>query len=110
MPVSDLAYALAYPAILSASALYAGCSAWRRRRRAQRGELPPGVPPIFFGRLDLIAEVEAQASRARMVADHAERIAAAELERVADLYDVPAVPPVDVAASEATRVNVLFRP
>jgi hypothetical protein len=106
MPVSDLAYALAYPAILSASALYAGCSAWRRRRRARRGEVTPGVPPIFFGRLDLIREVEARASRAGMVAGHAERIAAAEFERVADLYDVPAVPPVDVVS----RVNAPFQP
>lgn len=106
MPVSDLAYALAYPAILSASALYAGCSTWCRRRRARRGELPPGVPPIFFGRLDLIAEVEARAFRGRTVSGHAERIAAAEYERVADLYDVPAVPPVDVASP----VNAPFQP
>lgn len=106
MPVSDLAYALAYPALLSGSALYAGCSTWRRRRRARRGELTPGVPPIFFGRLDLIAEVEARASRAGAIAGHAERIAAAEYERVAGLYDVPAVPPADVVS----RVDAPFQP
>lgn len=110
MPVSDLAYALAYPAVLSASALYAGCSAWRRRRRARRGELTPGVPPIFFGRLDVIAEAEEKGSQARMVVECMEQIADDQYGRVGHLYDVPAVPPVDVAVREASRVNVLFRP
>lgn len=110
MSASDLALALAYPAILSASALYAGCSTWCRRRRARRGELTPGVPPVFFGRLDVIAEAEEKAFRARMIVGHVERIVAAEYARVAHLYDVPVQAPVGVAAREATRVNALFRP
>lgn len=109
MPASDLG-ALAYPAILSASALYAGCSALCRRRRARRGEPTPGVHPVFVGRMSVIQEAEDRAFRDRMIAGHAERILAAEYERVAHLYDPPTRPPADHASEERARVNVLFRP
>jgi hypothetical protein len=110
MPVSDLALALAYPAILSASALYAGCSALCRRRRARRNKPAPGVHPVFVKRQSVIQEAKERAFRDRMIAGHAELIVAAEFERVAHLYDAPLQAPVDVAVREATRVNALFRP
>lgn len=110
MPASDLGLALAYPAILSVSALYAGCSVLCRRRRIRRGEPAAGVHPVFAQRQADIQAREEQAFRDRMIAGHAERIVAAEYGRVAHLYDPPTVPPCDLAVQVATRVNVLFRP
>lgn len=107
MSASDLASALAYPAILSVSALYAGCSALCRRRRIRRGEPASGVHPAFAKRQ---TDIEDRAFRDRMIAAHAERIAAAEYGRVGHLYDAPTVPASDLAVQEAARVNVLFRP
>jgi hypothetical protein len=92
--------------IMCGAMLYAlGChltGKWGRRHRLH----PAEVNPVYQRR----AEFEARVERQQHVARHAERIVAAEYERVAHLYDRPTQCPVDVAVREATRVNTLFRP
>jgi hypothetical protein len=107
MSASDLGMALVYPAILSASALYAGCSALCRRRRRRRNQPASDVHPVFVQRQ---SDIKDRAFRDRMIVGHVERIVAAEYERVAHLYDPPTQLPSDLAVQVATRVNVLFRP
>jgi hypothetical protein len=83
--VPDWIITVAAVLIMYAAVLYAvGChltGKWRRRRR-----IPPAdMNPVYQRR----AEFKARVEREQHVADHAERIVAAEYGRVAPLYEEP---------------------
>lgn len=97
--------ALAYPLILSASAVYAGCSCWWRRRQRRRGVLPSDVHPAFLGLYRRVPGEEEALEARLMAVKEAERVVRAADVRLGPLYERP-VPSSDSAVVRLAEVIV----
>lgn len=83
--VPDWVIWLAAVLLMSGAFIYAGCVHVVSEYRRRRGVVAPGVPAAYRPR----AEAEAAVVREQLVASAADRIVAAELDRVALLYEEP---------------------
>jgi hypothetical protein len=83
--VSDWFIWLAAAGLMFGAFIHAGFVHLVSEYRRRRGVVAPGAPAVYRPR----AEVEAAVVRQHLVARAAERIVAAELDRVAPLYEEP---------------------
>jgi hypothetical protein len=98
--------ALAYPFLLSASGLYAGCSCWWRRRQRRRGVMPSDVHPFFFRRSREWVREELETTAARLDAIRAAESVVREADaQLGAFYEAP-VPPGDLSVVRLAEVIV----